>query len=206
MTPQEAELFIRSFSHEMKNPLTTIKGYAQLLKVKGKDPSFVDKAQSIIVGEVERMETSFSCFYSLFAVKNAALDDVPVPDILAAVASSSSPAVRIENECGASAKVHSNFELAVQSLGLLLRLRWADYPGADPVLRAVPSEAGSTFLLTFGRPLFSALDETSFAVPFASARYFATGAELFSSHYLLSKIGGTLSLTAERDGFRVVFA
>ena len=74
------------------------------------------------------------------------------------------------------------------------------------MLCAAPSDEGVAFTIAFGRPLFASLDETSFAIPYVSARYFATGAELFSSHYLLSKIGGTLSLTAERDGFRAVLA
>ena len=206
MTPQESEQFIRSFSHEVKNPLTTIKGYAQLLRMRGGDPAFVDKVQSIIIGEVERIEKSFDCFYSLFSVKNALMSDTGVQDILSAAAASA-PAeagLAVLNGCPDGMTVRTNADVAVRALVFLMQLRRDSCPGVSLSLNAAPAAAGCAFTLSYGKPLFASLDEGSFMVPYSAERLFATGAEIFSSYYLLSKIGGSLLLTEQRDGFRAV--
>jgi hypothetical protein len=205
MTPQEAELFIRNFSHEIKNPLTTIKGYSQLLKVKGADAAFVDKVQSIISGEVKRIEDSFSCFYSLFSLSNVHLEDVSAFSLIRALSLSLEEPV--ENLCAPDAVLRTNSEIALQAVGLVVKgFRWDDYPGSSVVISASDGDGKCRIQLSFSSAFFSSLDETSFAIPYASGRFFSTGTELFSAQYLLSKIGGGLSISDDRAGFEVVLS
>ena len=205
MTPREAELFIRNFSHEIKNPLTTIKGYSQLLKVKGSDPVFIEKAQSIISGEVRRIEDSFDCFYSLFSLPNVQLEDMSASYLIRTVSLSLDEPV--EDLCAPDMLLRTNADIAARALCLVVKgFRWADYPDSSVSLCASGEDGKCRIQLMFSSPFFSSLDETSFAIPYASARFFSTGTELFSAQYLLSKIGGGISITDARDGFEVVLS
>ena len=53
---QEKEIFIHNLSHEMKTPLTSILGYAQLLRRTVMKPEDAEKALDVIESEARRME------------------------------------------------------------------------------------------------------------------------------------------------------
>lgn len=53
---QEKEIFIHNLSHEMKTPLTSILGYAQLLRRTAMKPEDAEKALDVIESEARRME------------------------------------------------------------------------------------------------------------------------------------------------------
>lgn len=59
------ELLTRNLSHEVKNPLTTIKGYAQLIELKSND-EFALKAVAIMNEQIEAIERQFDDIYSVF--------------------------------------------------------------------------------------------------------------------------------------------
>lgn len=207
MDPKVAELFIRNFNHEIKNPLTTIKGYTQLLSLKGNDPAFREKAQSIIVGQVQRIEDSFASFYSLFSMHNFECS----PTSVAALVSSVSAALQqcegtvVKNLCPEDMSVSSNLGIVLRSIdGVVQGFRWKDYPDTSLSVNVAAEGKACRIVLSFGKPVFSLLDDASFMIPYASARVFTTGIELFSSYYLLSGIGASFSLNDGRDGFTVM--
>ncbi|HRX15063.1 MAG TPA: histidine kinase dimerization/phospho-acceptor domain-containing protein [Spirochaetota bacterium] len=63
------ESLTRNLSHEVKNPLTTIKGYAQLIELKSND-EFALKAVSIMNEQIEAIENQFNEIYSVFQKKH----------------------------------------------------------------------------------------------------------------------------------------
>ncbi|MDA3900434.1 MAG: hypothetical protein PF637_07935 [Spirochaetes bacterium] len=64
-TNELIEALTRNLSHEVKNPLTTIKGYAQLIELKSTD-EFALKAVGIMNEQIEAIEQQFDSIYSVF--------------------------------------------------------------------------------------------------------------------------------------------
>lgn len=60
-------------AHEIKNPLTSIKGFTQLLKTKKKDPAFIDKYVGLVSGEVDRLDHIVEQLLQLSRPKTAKL-------------------------------------------------------------------------------------------------------------------------------------
>lgn len=60
-------------AHEVKNPLTSIKGFTQLLKGKKNDPAFLEKYVSLVSGEIDRLDHIVEQLLQLARPKTAKL-------------------------------------------------------------------------------------------------------------------------------------
>jgi light-regulated signal transduction histidine kinase (bacteriophytochrome) len=207
MTPKEAELFIRNMSHEIKNPLTTIKGYAQLLQLKDSDPAFSVKACSMISDQVQRIEDLFNGFYSLFALpesQNSSFNFKSFIDELADQFPSDAGTTVFFN-CPSGRIVSSDRDAIRRSVMLIVcGFRWSDFPSSSLTVRVSGSDECVSLSLSFGTSLFSFLDENSFVMPFATGHLFVAGTELFSANYILSRAEIPFMLNAGSDGFTVI--
>ena len=65
------ECVIRNLSHEIKNPLTTIKGYAQILEMKSGDSEVSAKAPArTIIEQINRLDALFRDLYEIFTIRS----------------------------------------------------------------------------------------------------------------------------------------
>ncbi|HON79082.1 MAG TPA: histidine kinase dimerization/phospho-acceptor domain-containing protein, partial [Spirochaetota bacterium] len=76
------EKIIRNFNHELKNPLTTIKGYAQLLGSKANDPQFVEKSRNIIIENVDDIDSKMNRMYDIFNLPGGERDAINPGEII----------------------------------------------------------------------------------------------------------------------------
>lgn len=60
-------------AHEIKNPLTSIKGFTQILKKKREDKAFIEKYVSLVSGEVDRLDHIVEQLLQLSRPKSAKL-------------------------------------------------------------------------------------------------------------------------------------
>ncbi len=80
---RQREDFISALTHELKTPMTSILGYAQLLRTEGADPELREQAASYIAHEARRLETLSRKLLDLMQVTRQGITPAPVP--LAAV-------------------------------------------------------------------------------------------------------------------------
>ena len=62
------ERLIRNISHEIKNPLTTIKGYSQLLGMKKGDWDFIEKTRKMVIANVDLIDDKINSLYRIFDI------------------------------------------------------------------------------------------------------------------------------------------
>lgn len=83
------ERLSRNLSHEIKNPLTSIKGYAQLLQIKSQD-EFANKASAVIQEQIAELEKRLDALYSVFSIKKSEEENCDLVSILQSIAKDSS--------------------------------------------------------------------------------------------------------------------
>ncbi|MFT3952681.1 MAG: HAMP domain-containing sensor histidine kinase [Oscillospiraceae bacterium] len=78
-TAEDRKIFIANFAHEMKTPLTSIMGFADILRVKKKvSEKELREYAGIIVDETKRLRSLSSKLMELIAVGNTAVKLVPM--------------------------------------------------------------------------------------------------------------------------------
>jgi signal transduction histidine kinase len=75
------ERVIRNISHEIKNPLTSIKGYSQLLEKKSAD-EFSLKAAAVINEQIQHLEDKLDEVYNVFSYKSSQYELVVVQNVI----------------------------------------------------------------------------------------------------------------------------
>lgn len=69
-------------AHEVRNPLTSVRGYAQLLKIKNYEKSQLDKYMDIIIGEIDRVNDLISEFLQLARPKKPNLEKHSINNLI----------------------------------------------------------------------------------------------------------------------------
>lgn len=75
---RQKELFVASFSHEVKTPLTSVIGYAELIRRGGADPETIRAAADYIWNEGMRLEALSQKLMDLLRLRDAELTLLPV--------------------------------------------------------------------------------------------------------------------------------
>ena len=76
---RQREDFISALSHELKTPMTSILGYAQLLRTEGADPELRERAAGYIAHEARRLESLSRKLLDLMQVTRGTVTLGPVP-------------------------------------------------------------------------------------------------------------------------------
>lgn len=71
-----------AMAHEIRNPLTSIRGYAQLLKIKDYDKSKINTYLDIMIGEIDRANSLISDFLQLARPKETNLKEQSIVELI----------------------------------------------------------------------------------------------------------------------------
>ena len=199
------ERLIRNISHEIKNPLTTIKGYAQLLGMKSGDLEFVEKTRKMVVDNVDLIDDRINSLYEIFELQRG----TPVKTDIAALLESFRAALDGDLGRKVSLQLKQGPLEAVVDAGLLERalgiivggFDWANNPGVDIIITAERDEnrGKAAVSLLFGGISFSEYSRNTFYLPFSGKRHFERGTELFEVFCLARKNGWDFDLAGEGD-------
>lgn len=116
--PLDIDEFVAGIAHEVKNPLTSIKGFAELLPARKGDAAFLDKFGEIVLSEVARLERLVGDLLALARPRAAAPRPVALRRLLDGLAELLTPEARA---LGIEIEVDAPEGLAVRADGDSLR-------------------------------------------------------------------------------------
>jgi light-regulated signal transduction histidine kinase (bacteriophytochrome) len=201
MTRVEMEQLIRHLSHEVKNPLTTLKGYAQLASLKKSDPEFIDKALGILQSQIERIEKMFNDLYEVFFYHQSAPSECNIESIINKNSESiASSAVSVDIRSDFSVKTDEKLFSILLSL-LISDFDWKTHPNARCTVSS-SKESGIGFVLwDFEGVDFSDIRKKIFYMPFAEKNYFPSGITLYKAFCIADVLGFAFSIDPVKNRF-----
>ena len=149
------EEFTASFVHELKTPLTSIIGYADMLRSRELSQDMRFKAASYIFSEGKRLEKLSLSLMSLLVAGHSAADGGPVAmgELCQAAARAAQPAMEkagltltVRGEAGESPGEAALLQTLL--MNLLDNARKASSPGGEVLLEGAPTENGYRLAVT----------------------------------------------------------
>lgn len=196
------ERVIRNIAHEVRNPLTTIKGYAQLLSQKN-DPALIAKSQSMIIEQSERIDSIFTQLYEAFTVSDDDIMESSFPEAIHTVVDESQFCEYITIECNAKfiAPLYENrFKQCIDSF--VNGFNWKYFNGASLHIKAT-KESHCNVSISFSGVVLDSIPEDAFYYPFQCKQSFSTGTELFKVYCIAKRSGWQFLFLKERNEFTI---
>jgi signal transduction histidine kinase len=203
------ERLIRNISHEIKNPLTSIKGYAQLLLLKPDDRQLIIKSQKNIIQQIEYIELMLNNMYRIFMLKETIIRKFNIIDTIQIfvgnfVSIASNPIQFIYSEKEVSQE--SSEEYLKRLLELIINeFDWHHQKSVSIRLTLDKSEEIPVLKIILLGTDFSDLDKELFYLPFYSRKYYASGTSLYEAAIISSICGWNMSINDESNGFILRF-
>ncbi|MGL4369891.1 MAG: histidine kinase dimerization/phospho-acceptor domain-containing protein [Spirochaetota bacterium] len=208
MTQRETEQLVRNISHEIKNPLTAIKGYAQLIRIKGDDQEFLRKTNVIICDQIQRIEAIFSDIHGIFNLSLGDMSSCSLLGTVNALVSFLPPdiASKIRLSGGSDISVCIDPALFSRAVsGLLRGFDWRSSPDVTVQCSIGPMSDGRACVdLRFTGFSFSSLDNETFYLPWGSCMYYPGGLDLYACFYIITLMKGRFLLNGDHDGFIII--
>lgn len=203
------ESLIRNLSHELKNPLTTIKGYAQLLALKSNDPASIEKSYRMIQEQVDRIDRMLQDLYAAFAPRTKVSAGFDAAETLRELVSSFPAGVRavtgkIPDACPAVGDRGALLEI----FNLLVRdFDWGGLSGAGCTLDMSASGGRVVIDIRFEGVDMPKLSDPEFCLPFALKKYYLKGTEPYEAFFIARSCGWDIMPLGtdgdSRHGFRI---
>lgn len=204
------ERLIRNLSHAIKNPLTAIKGYAQLLDLKPNDNEALMRSQRMILEHVEKIDLLLRELYDIFSLRAERPERLDaasfLEESLGAIAREKN--ARLEKtDLAQGIEITADRPLLKKFVELIIgEFDWETCASVKADLRLASVGRG---LLEIGfTPLdFRELDQEFFFLPFATRSYYRRGTELYTAYVIAHLHGWRFGLIrdADRSGFRLEF-
>jgi nitrogen fixation/metabolism regulation signal transduction histidine kinase len=191
MDRESIEFLIRNLSHEIKNPLTTIKGYLQLSQIKRNDTDFFEKSVPVMISQVERIEKILDVLYPVFSKKKEMLQLYSLRNIFEDVVTE------------LPAEIRTRIRLNIQNLEILTdkklfngiidsiisKFSWNAFP---EVVCDIFSQCinGSTIIkIVFSGADFPATENISCFMPYANKTFYPSGIDLYEALWISDLLG-----------------
>jgi hypothetical protein len=195
------ERLIRNLSHELKNPLTTIKGYAQLASMSMDDPEALKKSQHMILSQVEKINGVLEELYRIFSHSGGPTERVVVRGVIEdMIAGAGNSGARVELAGDGSPEARANLPGLKRLIGaLVLGFDWKNNPGT--LLKVVLLGSGEKGSVSFRYQgsRFDDLAPDTFFLPFATKRHFLAATELYEAAVIAHAHGWNLRLEQGDD-------
>jgi hypothetical protein len=203
------ERLIRNINHEIKNPLTVIRGYAQLLTMKKSEVDFQKKTGNIIMENVDLIDERISALYRAFSSAPESAETVNVAKevfgIIQSYGEDVEKKIKVSGENSLEASLcRIAFRRVIDCL--ILGFNWKEHP-ASLIHIIVGMQSGRTSLnFHFLNADFSCFHDELFYLPFSEKTYFKGGTELFEVYFLSHANGWDFSIVkdGETSGFLVI--
>lgn len=199
------EFLIRNLSHEIKNPLTTIKGYLQLSQMKKSDSGFLDKSVPVMISQVERIEKILDVLYPVFARKKEVIRNYCLKTVFEEFLHALPDTV--------SSQVHLNLNdenfLTDQILftsildSLIGKFDWHSYPDVVCDISCKNKNGVFAVEIAFSGADFPSVDNVSYFTPYANKTFYPSGIDLYEALWTADLLGIKLSNGAHAGIFRL---
>ncbi|TAL32940.1 MAG: HAMP domain-containing histidine kinase [Spirochaetes bacterium] len=195
------ERLIRNLSHEFKNPLTTIKGYAQLATMSPDDAAVLKKSQDMIIAQVEKLNALLDELYRIFS---AVADDRSEIDLMRVIDEIAGDArgetARVTVDTTARVTVQANVPGIRRMVGAMIGgFDWKNNPGTSLAVSVADSGGKRTIAFRYEGSSFDDLEPESFFLPCASKRHFLSSTGLYEAAVIACAHGWDLRLVNETD-------
>jgi hypothetical protein len=197
------ERLIRNLSHEIKNPLTTMKGYAQLLGSRPVDTQLLQKSRNSIIEQIERIDSMLRELYDIFSMKTSKRETFDAAEALRAAVDAMAEKKRIrlgafENQGAVS--LTGEKDLFIQmAKDVVEGFDWEHHPSAAVSVALKPGGKNGILEILFREVDFSDVDPDVFYLPFAMKKYYKKGTELYRA-YSISHLHGWKFTAARPHG------
>jgi len=205
------EKLIRGLSHELKNPLTTVTGYAQLLGMDTSDAELRKKSREIIIQQVDRIDRILEGLYRIFSLKSGGMVQVHLMECLEEVRKE----LGDRFPCNIAIKSIKNPALVNADPALFKKMLlaiaggfdWVNNFGVSAVVEEYSAAGRHGFKVTFSGCDFSDLESDSFYLPYVSKKNYTNGTELYEASVIALLFGWDFELIVAENttGFGVLF-
>jgi K+-sensing histidine kinase KdpD len=190
------ELLIRNLSHEIKNPLTTIKGYLQLSQMKQNDPQFFAKSVGVMISQVDRIEKILDALYPAFAIREGDREKISVKESIDKVLNTQPefPASRISVDIQGDDFVEIDSLLFQRLLFLLLRkFDWDTFPDVHCSITKKHDEQRYFLNIEFSGTEFQKSKGNASFMPYANKTFYPSGVDLYEVFWITQVLGLTIT-------------
>lgn len=202
------EKLIRNINHEIKNPLTVIRGYAQLLAMKEASEEFQKKTAKYIIENVDLIDDRISALYKAFSVSYEEKTQIDLKNELHSIIGN------FDEEIQSRIRVHSEFdgitEICKKAFQRLIEclvgnFNWKNNPDATVEIFLKPHNGRCEIFISYCKADFSNYSHELFYLPFMDKNNFSVGTEIFEVYCICESNGWNLLLIKEtnKSGFSI---
>jgi K+-sensing histidine kinase KdpD len=205
------EQIIKNLSHEIKNPLATIKGYAQLLSMRPNNPEMLEKSQRMIIEQIDRIDLLLKNLYDIFSTSledPESFDAIPKIDEMIAVFeydinAKLTKTISLESALITGKKIF--FEKII--ILIIKNFDWKNNPQVTCEIILDKKNNQNILEIRFKSISFKDFDKDLFYLPFSFKKCYLKGTELYEVYSICNKCNWTLELMNQNDlnGFRIKF-
>ncbi len=202
------ERLIRNINHEIKNPLTVIRGYAQLLTMKSSDADFQKKTGRLIMENVDLIDERITAMYRAFTRTSTKRANVDISQELQRIVQSYESELQkhIEIAGESSTEVFIDIEAFRRVVNCLVRgFNWKENPDASIHIEVRVVDGRPELVFEYHNANFTNMHHAWFYLPFSEKTNFASGTEIFEAYCLADANGWYFNLLHEsgKNGFIV---
>lgn len=196
------ERVIRNIAHEVRNPLTTVKGYAQLLSHKN-DAALITKSQNMILEQTERIDSMFTELYDAFTVTEDDTVECLFPEVLYEVVDESPHLKYITIESTTQFRVLLYAHRLCQCVRTIINgFNWKYFNNASTVITA-EKKLFCCIAIRFSGVVFDSIPEEIFYYPYQCKQFFARGTELFKVYCIAQRSGWEFTFHKDNNEFTI---
>ncbi len=204
------ENLIRNLSHELKNPLTTIKGYAQLLSLKPGDSDSIDKSRRMIQEQTDRIDRMLQELYTAFLPRKTETSAFDASALVREIMDSMPSGVRVvPGAIMASYPMEGDWNALAAIITLIVKgFDWKGFSSSRCTLAMTGREEGAEIDIRFEGVEMAEIEESIFYLPFTLKKYYVKGTELYEAYFIAHACGWEILPLSSREGlgtgFRIV--